>query len=258
MIKELHIFFAALTFYTRLPAPSWIQYDEAYLRKSPKYFPLIGWGVAATGIVVLILGATILPLPVAILLSMAATVLATGAFHEDGFADAFDAFGGGFNKEQVLEIMKDSRLGTYGTTALLLLFGLKFFALWEIAQASFPLVLAALWAGHTWSRFLAIRLVHTHSYVQPTDRSKVKPVISEHLTPRETFFSSLFPLASLAGFFHAPLLILAVLPLYVVKNIAGWYFHRRIGGYTGDCLGAVQQATELAFYLGILVLWNLL
>ncbi|MEX2382744.1 MAG: adenosylcobinamide-GDP ribazoletransferase [Opitutales bacterium] len=258
MKRELHIFFNALTYYTRLRAPSGVEYKNAYLRETPKYFPLIGWIVAFIGIAVLAAAWSAFSPAIAILLSMAATILATGAFHEDGFADSCDAFGGGWEKAQVLAIMKDSRLGTYGVIGLILLLGLKFLVLWEIGSVSFGLLLGSLWCGHTWSRFFAARLIQTHQYVRDGSSSKSKPITSSRMAPGSVAVGALFACASLLGLLHAPVLILALVPAFLVKNAAGWYFNFRLGGYTGDCLGAVQQITEVTFYLGVLALWNLL
>ena len=258
MKRELQIFFNALTFYTRLPAPSWVEHKDEFLRESPKYFPLIGWIVALIGIGALAAAWWTLSPAVAVLLSMAATIVATGAFHEDGFADACDGFGGGRNKQEVLEIMKDSRLGTYGVAGLVLLLGLKFLALWEIGTESFALLAGALWCGHTWSRFLAARLIQTHEYVHDTDRSKSEPITSYRMGRKAVTVGALFAAISLTALLHAPLFLLALIPAFLAKCAAAAYFQAKLGGYTGDCLGAVQQIVEVVFYLGILGLWRLL
>ncbi len=96
-------------FYTRVPCPRWVGHEPDYLNKATRYFPLIGWLVGAIGFAVLWGGMQLWPTSVAVLLSIAAMVLTTGAFHEDGFADACDGFGGGWTKEKILAIMKDSR-----------------------------------------------------------------------------------------------------------------------------------------------------
>ena len=113
MKKEVQIFLTAVMFYTRIPVPSWVNHDADYLNKATKYFPLIGWIVGIIAVLVFV-GANYLFNPsIAIIISMAASVLLTGAFHEDGFADVCDGFGGGWTKEKILMIMKDSRVGAY-------------------------------------------------------------------------------------------------------------------------------------------------
>jgi len=129
LMQHIRIFFTALMFFTRIPCPSWVDHSEEYLNKSSQYFPLVGGIVGAIGLAVLLGALWVLPVPLAVLLSMVATVLATGAFHEDGFADMCDGFGGGWTKEKILDIMQDSRLGTFGAVGLGLLMAVKFLCL---------------------------------------------------------------------------------------------------------------------------------
>ncbi len=127
--KEITIFLTAIMFYTRIPIPANTEFSTDYLNKATRYFPFIGLLVGGIGAVIFLLGHFILPLHVAIILSMVSTILVTGAFHEDGFSDFSDGFGGGYTKERILEIMKDSRIGTYGAVALLLMLLTKFLSI---------------------------------------------------------------------------------------------------------------------------------
>ena len=195
MIKrEIRYFFTALMFYTRIPCPAWTDHSEEYLNKSRKYFPLIGWIVAAICIVTFLLASQILPNYVAIVLSMIASVLATGAFHEDGFADVCDAFGGGWSKEQILTIMKDSRIGAYGGVGMMLLLALKFSLLFAMASISVDYLVFGLWAAHASSRFVASTFIQTHDYVQDLDKSKSKPITANRLSFLEMSISAVFVL----------------------------------------------------------------
>jgi cobalamin-5'-phosphate synthase (EC 2.7.8.26) len=115
---QWNIFLIAVMFLTRLPVGRWVRYEQSLLAHCTVYFPLVGAGVGAFGAGVLWLGAMLVPLPLAVLLSMLSTVLLTGAFHEDGLADSADGFGGASDAARVLEIMRDSRIGTYGAIAL--------------------------------------------------------------------------------------------------------------------------------------------
>src|SRR5574343_914935 len=124
-MHQLRLFFTALQFFTRLPIPSWVGFDAAWLNQAARYFPLVGVVVALIGAGVYGLAALLLPAPVATLLSTAATIYATGAFHEDGFADMCDGLGGGMRRQRVLEIMKDSRRGAYGASGIVCMVGLK-------------------------------------------------------------------------------------------------------------------------------------
>mgnify|MGYP006268783597 CR=1 FL=1 len=253
--REIEYFFTALMFYTRIPIPAWVRYSDERLNKSRKYFPLIGWIIGGLGAGVFGLAHYLLPLSVSVLLSMAATVYWTGAFHEDGFADTCDAFGGGWTKAQILMIMKDSRVGAFGMVGFLLLFALKFAALYEIALKSAALLPLVLLNGHTLSRFIASTFIQTHDYVQDLDKSKAKPIMTRRLSGGEMAFSAVFVLLA-GGLLSPPAFLVAAALAYGSKVWLGTYFQRHIGGYTGDCLGATQQVSEVVFYLSLLALWK--
>ncbi len=250
--REAEYFFGALRFFTRLPVPAWVGHSAEMLNGAARYFPLVGILVGAAGALAFELAAFIFPLSVALLFGMAATLLLTGAFHEDGFADAVDGFGGGWDKAQVLAIMKDSRIGSYGAIGITLLLLGKFLALLELPD---DWIAVTLVAAHAASRFCAVTLIATLSYVREDDTSRSKP-LANALGSGALAVAALFglaPLLLLPGEAAAGGLALAA----AVTFLAARYFVKRIGGYTGDCLGAVQQGTELAIYLGVLaVAWN--
>jgi adenosylcobinamide-GDP ribazoletransferase len=173
---------------------------------------------------------------------MVATLLLTGAFHEDGLSDAMDGLGGGWEKEQVLTIMKDSRIGSYGAVALVMALLLKFQSLASLPPAAIPPVLIA---GHALSRLVATSLIVTQEYVR--ENGKAKP-LAQQMTGKEFAISTLFGLAPL---YWLPLQTLwALLPVLLVRWWFGRLLQRKLGGYTGDCLGAMQQLSEIAFYIG--------
>ncbi len=251
MKRELDYFFAALRFFTRLPVPAWVGHSQEQLDHAARYFPLVGILIGCIGAAVTELAALALPIGVAVLLGMAATILATGAFHEDGFADSCDGFGGGWEKAQVLAIMKDSRVGSYAALGVGLLLLTKWNVLVELDAAFEPPLLAlALIAGHAASRLASTVLIFTLDYVRDDDSSRSKP-LAQRMAPLELVIAAIFGLA--------PCLLLPPLDALVALAaaalaalLAARYFVRRIGGYTGDCLGATQQVSELAFYLGLL------
>ncbi|TPN82305.1 adenosylcobinamide-GDP ribazoletransferase [Aquimarina algicola] len=251
MKKEIHIFFTALMFFTRIPCPKWVNHDPEYLRLSAKYFPLVGIIVGSIGAGVFYGLSFLFPIEIAILLSMSATIYTTGAFHEDGFADVCDGFGGGWTKEKILLIMKDSRLGTYGTVGILLVLATKFTALSSISPAYLPLIMIA---GHSTSRFIATTLIYTHPYVRDTDNSKAKPA-AKSMSTSMLIMSAVFGIIPLV-FFMNPWFFAALIPMYISKMFLAAKFKKWIGGQTGDCAGAVQQLSEVIFYLSILVLWK--
>ena len=242
-------------FFTRIPCPPSTDHSEEYLNKSRKYFPLIGWIVGGIAALVFWVSSLVFPVSISIVLSMVVSVLTTGAFHEDGFTDVCDAFGGGWGKAQILTIMKDSRIGAYGVIGMALLLLLKFLALSEMAAYGRELVVVGLICAHAVSRFVASTFVHTHDYVQDLDVSKSKPIASSRLSLAEMAYSLVFALLPFL-LFQNPLALLALPLTYVSKMYLGYYFKKHIGGYTGDCLGTTQQVSEVVFYLSIIGLWK--
>lgn len=260
-MKEIKIFFTAVMFYTRIPCPSWVDHSEEYLNRATKYFPLIGW-IVGIGAALVLIGAQYIfsPIP-SLILSLAASVLITGAFHEDGFADVCDGFGGGWTKEKILDIMKDSRVGTFAVVGLLLLFLFKIFVLHDILfSGPFDLVFTVfVFAGvHALSRFIASTFVLTHEYVRENDLSKAKPIAKSYRAADATLASvfAITPLVLLSLYFQKPWAMAVVIPGYMTKMWLGRYFKKWIGGYTGDCLGATQQITEVVLYASILIVWK--
>jgi adenosylcobinamide-GDP ribazoletransferase len=251
ILYELNLFFIALSFLTRIPSPDWVDYSPEFLNKSSRYFPLAGLVVGGFAAVVFLLADLIFPQLIAVLLSMISSVLLTGAFHEDGFADVCDGLGGGWERQQVLDIMKDSRLGTYGTVGLGLLLGLKASSLSVMASES---IAFSMLIAHGWSRLVAVSFIVQYPYVRDTDESKVKPLANE--LSLKIFLSvgvvSMLPLCLWLGIWQL-LLLLVVLLLF--RSGFGRYLNKRIGGYTGDCLGAGQQVSEVLIYLVLLASW---
>jgi adenosylcobinamide-GDP ribazoletransferase len=178
---------------------------------------------------------------------MAATVLATGAFHEDGFADTCDGFGGGWDKAQILAIMKDSRLGSYGAIGMTLMLLAKWNALMDVDPAY---LLPALLAGHAASRFAATTLIFSLDYAREDASAKAKPLTAAMGTSG-LLVAAVFGLAP-SALLPLPELACALGAAALATFLMARYFVRRIGGYTGDCLGATQQVAELAFYVGLL------
>lgn len=123
--KEIDLFLVAMGYFTRIPMPKWVEVDADKLNKASRYFGLVGLLVGLLSAIVFWLTQNWLPAGVSVLLSMVTGVLLTGGFHEDGLADTFDGFGGGWTAEDKLRIMKDSRLGSYGALALMLVLMLK-------------------------------------------------------------------------------------------------------------------------------------
>lgn len=251
MKREIHIFFTALMFFTRIPCPKWVNHDPRYLQLSSRYFSLIGIIVGFLGGLIFYISNLLFTVEISLLFSMFSTIYITGAFHEDGFADVCDGFGGGWTKEKILRIMKDSRLGTYGTIGIILILSIKFAALRELPIQYLPLILVA---GHSLSRFIATTLIYTHPYVRDTEDSKAKPA-AKNMTPFQLIISFVFGILPLIFFFN-PYIFLVIIPMYLSKVFLGIKFKKWIGGQTGDCAGAVQQLSEVVFYLTLVGIWN--
>lgn len=252
MKKQVEIFFTALMFYTRIPCPKWVTHDAVYLNKATRYLPLVGWLVGGIAALVYMGAEYLLNPPLAVLLSMVASVLTTGAFHEDGFADTCDAFGGGWTKEKILAIMKDSRVGAYGVVGILFMLLLKYSALSSIPYSHLWM---ALLAAHSFSRLCAVLIIATSTYVRENEDAKAKP-LAKSITANELIPAIVLGLAPLALFQQYQILLALILPLLSTFFLRR-YFHKWIGGYTGDCLGATQQLTEVLFYLNLLICYKM-
>jgi len=241
-------FLLALQFLTRLPVPD-PGYTPERMAGSTRWHPAAGALIGALVGAAYVIAALAFPPLLALIAATGFGLLLTGAFHEDGFADACDGLGGGATRERAMEIMRDSRLGTYGTAGLGLMLAAKIAAL-----AALPFLFWVLIAGHAASRASAVAVIAGSTYLR--DHGTGKPVA-------EGLDGAGLGLALLTA--AAALLPLAFLlpPMAVIAGLGGlaaghWLmrraFERKLGGYTGDCLGAVQQTSELGFYAG-LVLW---
>lgn len=253
--RETTYFLTALMFFTRIPIPIRLDYSEAIMNQSQKYYPLVGIIIGSFNAVVFWLLQYIFPLDISLLLTMAASILLTGAFHEDGFTDVCDSFGGGYGKDRILTIMKDSRIGAYGVIGIVLLLFLKFTGMKHLAETSVPFFMLILIIAHSSSRYLSGLMIHTHQYVTDIDQSKSKPIANSAL-PAKTLWVGLFFTLLPFIFLQNPTYLLVLPFAYLGKLYLGWYFKKHIGGYTGDCLGTVQQVTEVLIYLGFLLIWK--
>lgn len=239
-------FVLALQFLTRLPLPD--VYAPARMAALPRWFPAAGALIGGLAALVWLAAAAAFPPALAALLSTAFGLLLTGCFHEDGFADACDGLGGGATRERALEIMRDSRLGTYGAAGLGMMLAVKVAALAALAPGLVPF---ALVAGHAASRASAVLALATSAYVR--DHGTGKPV-AEGLSPGGLAFALACGAAPLALLPPAGALA-GALGLAAGHLAMRRAYERKLGGYTGDCLGAVQQVSEAGFLLGLLA-WS--
>ena len=254
---EWRLLLVAVQFLTRLPVPQFANYNPQWLHQSSRHFPGVGLLVGLLCAGVFWLGSILFTPLVAGVISTAFGIKLTGAFHEDGLADSCDGLGGGLTRERTLEIMKDSRLGTYGVLGLVSALLIKISLL-----ASMPLSVAivALIIGHTASRLLCISLLTLLPYGGEIEHAKAKPM-AQQLTPFQGLLSSGWLL--LAGVLVVLLFpdtvqqigiwqwLLALLLGIVATDYMRRLLRRRLEGYTGDGLGATQQLSEIAIYIGL-------
>lgn len=241
------LFLLALSFYTRLPAPK--QQDYTKLSQASIYLPLVGWLVGGLSALCFFSTSLIWNQSTAVILSLIFSILLTGAFHEDGFADACDGFGGGYGKANILAIMKDSQIGVYGAIGLLLLFALKISLLNSFSLSSVPAVLIA---GHSISRFQPLLIMWRYDYAR-IDNSKTGAAMYQP-SDAELLFTGL--IAIIPMLLLPPVCMVSIAIVFLVNWRLACYFQNHIGGYTGDCLGASQQVAETIFYLGVSALWT--
>ena len=254
---EARLALVAIQFLTRIPIPTFRKYDPQWLHQSSRYFPAVGLliGILCAGVLWL---ASLLFTPlVAAVISTAFGIKLTGAFHEDGLADSCDGLGGGLTRERTLEIMKDSRLGTYGVLGLVSALLLKISLL-----AAMPLSVAivALIVGHTASRLLCISLLTLLPYGGEIEHAKAKPM-AQQLTPLQGLYSSgwlILTIILVTLMFPNTMLqiglgkwLLALILALVATHYMRRLLRRRLDGYTGDGLGATQQLSEIAIYIGL-------
>jgi adenosylcobinamide-GDP ribazoletransferase len=276
LVHQLRLFLVALQFLTRVPVPAWVGFEATWLQQCLRCFPLVGALVGLGGALVLAAAAFWWPPSVAVVLSMAFTVWLTGGFHEDGWADTCDGLGGSVSRERALTIMKDSRLGSYGALGLIGILGLKSSVLMALATPLHTeltsaetsqirqVLLAWTMLGMVWchaaSRLVPVLLTRWLPYAGDLDHAKAKPLALQ--VDRRTALGAVLCTALVAAVlwlclwqagWPTPTLEEALGRASAAMFLGGLFcarwFKQRLGGYTGDTLGASQQLTEV---LGLL------
>ena len=260
----LRHYLLAVQFFTRIPVTGrladWVGFSPAMLRASAAHFPGVGWLVGglvaglSAGLFAVLPDGPMTPLVIAVL-GTVASVLVTGAFHEDGLADVADGLGGSLDRARALVIMKDSRVGAFGALALVLMLLTKVSLLALAGSVQPALLVWGLFAGHVVSRTLPLLTIRTLVHVGDDAGSKSKP-LADRIGSAGLLVAALW----LAGALALVGWVDAGVPLAVPLGcalLAWWWmrrwFQRRLQGFTGDCLGATQQVCEAAFYLGLLL-----
>ncbi|ENE5197235.1 adenosylcobinamide-GDP ribazoletransferase [Vibrio parahaemolyticus] len=248
----MELFLLAVSFFSRLPVPSDLPYSEERMNQAGRYFALVGVILGVLCALVFYFTQLIFPDSVAIVLTMAFSLLLTGAFHEDGLTDMADGIGGGMTVERRLSIMKDSRIGTYGAATLVMALLAKF-VLWSelVHLPDFWLVIVV---AYTTSRALAATLIYDMPYVSDSDTSKSKPLANKQSSSEVAIL--LFTAGVVSLFLGEMQTSFIVIVLFTFRFAFKRWLTKRIGGFTGDCLGAAQQLSELLVYLTLIAFYQ--
>jgi adenosylcobinamide-GDP ribazoletransferase len=231
----------AFQFLTRIPMPS-TAFEDDSLSRAIKFFPLVGLAVGSGAVLLQKLLISHLSRPLVALVVLIYLVLITGCFHEDGLADTADGFGGGWNKDQVLLVLKDSRIGSYGATALALSLLARYLLLASLPMEHFA---AYVISAHVLCRWSSLPLSYFLPPARELDGQGAR--IAKSTSLPSLISGSVFSFAVVAFALRwsavAPLLI-----TLLVVALSGWFYFRKIDGITGDCFGATNQLTEIAVY----------
>lgn len=255
-IGQTHFYdriWAALIFFTRLPFWRLYQPPKACYETVVEHWPLVGWLTGGVMAATLYGASMVLPYQVAVLVAIVMRLLLTGALHEDGLADFLDGFGGGGNNRQrILDIMKDSHIGTYGVIGLVLYLLLLFFCL---SSMSLEMTALAILAADPYAKMLTAQLVSMMPYARREEEAKAK-VIYRKITlvsGVSLAVQGLLPIGLFVwymGIVWEALIFIPALVMYFLYLLI-W---RRLHGYTGDCCGAVCLMVELSVYLTLMVI----
>jgi adenosylcobinamide-GDP ribazoletransferase len=278
--SEYRVFWTGVLFLTRLPCPSAIDHHPAYLMRSLQWFPIIGAVVGFWGATWLRAFAILWSPGVAAAVSVLATVWVTGALHEDGLADTFDGFGGGWGKAQILRIMKDSRIGTYALVGMVVVLSIKFKCIETLVildqqrqqlngvisnSSGSPFIAddagAVLIAVHSICRWTSLPLIYFCHYIQ--DEEDAKRGLYNWFAQSKTLLRPLRLLFGTVTSVSIPLLtiglqksILLYATVLTITLLSSYYSNLVLGGVVGDYLGATIQIAELACYLVLTARWE--
>ena len=242
--QEARLFVCAVQFLTRIPTPQLAGFQPEWIQRSARYYPLVGQMVGGAAALILYGAAQVWSPWIAALLAVGGGIALTGGFHEDGLADTADGLGGGLTRDRRLEIMKDSRLGSYGALALGLTLGLRVAALAMLVQI-WPLLAAiTVLAAHGLGRAAAVGAMTVMPYGgDPGMAKEGRPDRASWGGLTIAVLIALWPLVFLPLSAGASGVALGLL----IGVIPAWLAWRLIGGRTGDVLGAVEQAFEVGF-----------
>lgn len=270
ILLEIRLFFVCMSFLTRIPSPRWVGFKEEWLHHSIKYSPTVGLILGCLQFFVFVLFQILFGPTIAFTLSVGFLLIITGAFHEDGFSDFCDGIGGGWKRDDILRIMKDSRVGSFGAVGISLLVLLKIlgvsesFRLYEKngfiftvnSKSEFQLLSVWLYfiSAHSFSRFLSVFMMKLLPYAK--EEGYAKPMAKEITWPQILFASLLGVIPYLALVYLHPIFLFSLLCIIPSYFYMFSLMKRWIQGFTGDCLGAVQQVVETCVWISGVFLWT--
>lgn len=246
--REATRYMVAQQFLTRLPTPGWIDFEPGGLARASRYFPLVGMVIGGLSALTWLIFAPVLPASLAAGLSLLVMILATGALHEDGLADCCDGLGGGVSREKALTIMRDSRIGAYGAIGLVMAIGFRWSALADFDLNSGA---AALALAPVLGRGAIVVVLAFGVYAR--DEGAARDV-KDGVTKRELVVA--LAICAITAALCGGGGLIAFLAVLVASALwLGWLTHR-LGGYTGDGLGATEQIAQVVTLLCLTAIWS--
>ena len=249
-------FLLLLSFMTRIPMPN-LNFEDDKLGKSMKFFPLVGAIIGLITVIIatgfdLVLRSSAVALPIIALVIILVDLILTGALHLDGLADTFDGIFSYRSKHKMLEIMKDSRLGSNGALALILYFLIKFILLLGIAlDYGYDSLILIAFTAPIVARFCSVVSCASAPYARPTGMGKT-------FVENTNFLGFWLPLARTTNYIF--IIIYGI--LFIILGLISFGFskliQRKIGGITGDTLGAILEISTLLYLFLMLIIPNLI
>jgi adenosylcobinamide-GDP ribazoletransferase len=233
---------AAFQFLTRLPLVR-LNYKPDALIRAAKFFPLVGLAVGAGAAGVYCLLSPHLPTAIVAVLIVLFSALVTGGLHEDGLADAADAFGAGWNREQILDIMKDSRIGSYGALAIVFSVAGRILLLMYLPPAGLVQYVISADVLCRWT-MLPLAVAIPGARENASQGARIAGKVSGVSLIVGTVFSF-----GVVGYLLRMSAALPIAAALIVMLLSGLYYKHRIGGITGDCFGATSQLALVAVYV---------
>ena len=247
---------AALIFFTRLPFWRIYQPPKESYKAVVEYWPIVGWLTGGSMAAVIYFGSMVMPQNLTIILAILTRIMITGALHEDGLTDFVDGFGGGgTDRQRILDIMKDSRIGTYGVLGIIFYELLLFMCL-----SSMPPTLAALtvFAADPYAKMIAGQIIQMMPYARTEEQSKAKNIY-RRMNIRAGISLAIQGLLPIGVFIYFTHTVIEWNLIIFVPCIVMYFLYlmiwKRLHGYTGDCCGALFLLIELSVYITVAILW---